>query len=494
VFLFPYLIDAFKLGDYVYIVDVSTANKGNQGISPIIMDELINPEKLQSFIATARQWVMAEVLSVPVMAQVAGVFLALLIAVYLAPHMRTLIAQYMPSLDKLPFSDHLRETGRDITLPLIWLVIIWLALMGATFAGLPRQVLDITASLLAAWVVISVASSIIQNSLVSRMASLFVWVVAALSIVDLLNPAVEILDQMALQLGGLRISALIVIKAIISLGILLWLAMAASNLAEKRIRDSASLNPAMQELIIKILKVTLIILAVMSALGIVGIDLTAFAVFSGALGVGIGFGLQKVVSNLISGVILLLDRSIKPGDVIDIGETYGWVQSLGARYTSIVTRDGTEHLIPNEEFITKRVENWTHTNSLVRLHAPVGVSYDTDLPQAMELCKSACLSVDRVREKPAPNVLIRGFGDNSVNLEIRFWINDPANGRANVMSDVWLAVWEAFAEAEIKIPFPQRDINLRMTEALQGVMEQAKSGNKAIKDQGDNTATAGQAG
>jgi small-conductance mechanosensitive channel len=212
--------------------------------------------------------------------------------------------------------------------------------------------------------------------------------------------------------------------------------------------------------------VTLITLAIVAAVGSVGIDLTGFAVFTGALGVGIGFGLQKVVSNLVSGVILLLDRSVKPGDVIAIGDTYGWVNSMGARFVALVTRDGIEHLIPNEDLITQRVENWSFTNTAVRLHCHVGIAYDADVRKALALLIQSARETERVLQDPAPNALVLGFGDSAIDLELRFWIRDPQNGVANVRSAVYLCVWDKFREAGIAIPYPQRDVHIRAPHQL----------------------------
>jgi small-conductance mechanosensitive channel len=162
-------------------------------------------------------------------------------------------------------------------------------------------------------------------------------------------------------------------------------------------------------------------------------------------------------------LILLLDRSIKPGDVIAIGDTFGWIQSLGARYTAVRTRDGTEFLIPNEDLITNQVENWRHSDVQLRLKIPVGISYNNDPRQAITLClcNVAAAKCKRVLETPGPNTLLRGFGDNSIDLEIRFWINDPQSGRGNIISEVLLNVWDAFKDNNIEIPFPQRDLHLR---------------------------------
>ena len=222
----------------------------------------------------------------------------------------------------------------------------------------------------------------------------------------------------------------------------------------------------MQVLTAKLAKVVLLTLAVVVALNAVGIDLTAFAVFSGAIGVGVGFGLQKVVSNLISGVILLLDRSIKPGDVIEIAGTYGWITRLNARFVSVSTRDGIEHLIPNEDLITQRVTNWSYSDDRVRLHVAVGIGYLCDVREAMRLCVEAAKAVKRVLETPAPICLLKAFGDSSIDLELRFWIRDPRNGTANIRSEVMLGIWDSFREHGIEFPYPQRDIHLPDMDAL----------------------------
>ena len=252
-----------------------------------------------------------------------------------------------------------------------------------------------------------------------------------------------------------------VIEGLFSLAVLLWLATVCSRVLERRISRLPNLTPSVQVLFSKLLKIVLITIAIVAAIRTVGIDLTAFAVLSGAIGVGIGFGLQKAVSNLISGVMLLLDKSIKPGDVIAVGGTYGWVSSLGARYVSVVTRDGIEHLIPNEDFITQGVENWSYSNSKVRLKIPIGISYKSDVRKAQGLCLDAAAEVSRVVADPPPVCPLKGFGDSSVDLELRIWIEDPQNGVSNVKSEVLLLVWDKFHEHGIEIPFPQRDLHLK---------------------------------
>ncbi|MBC9866864.1 MAG: mechanosensitive ion channel, partial [Opitutae bacterium] len=181
----------------------------------------------------------------------------------------------------------------------------------------------------------------------------------------------------------------------------------------------------------------------------------------------LGFGLQKVISILISGVILLLVKSIKPGDVISLNQTYGWINKLSARYVSVITRDGLEHLIPNEDLITNRVENWSFSDPKIRLRAPIGVSYDCDLRKAQELCLEAAMACPRVLNDPAPRCHVRGFGDNWVDLELRFWIPDPSKGVTNIKSMVYLEIWDRFLQHGIEIPFPQRDLHLRSGRSIE---------------------------
>jgi len=350
---------------------------------------------------------------------------------------------------------------RSLILPLAWLVVQWLTIFVADALQWPRQLLGIIVSLLTAWVVIRLVSQLARDPVWSTMIAWTAWSIAALNIVGLLEPMITIMDAAALTIGQLRISLYTVVKSTLALAALLWAALYLTGLLEARIRSSRNLSPSIQVLFAKSLKMVLVGLAVLIAVRSVGIDLTALAVVGGAIALGAGFGLQKVVSNLISGVILLLDKSIKPGDVIAVAGTYGWVTALGGRYVSVVTRDGVEHLIPNDTLISERVENWTHTDSQTRLRVPVGVHYDSDLRNAIALCVEAARETERVLERPEPKCLLLGFGESAVNLEIRFWISDAYNGVQNVKSEVLLKVWEKFHAQDIEIPYPQRDIHVR---------------------------------
>ena len=201
------------------------------------------------------------------------------------------------------------------------------------------------------------------------------------------------------------------------------------------------------------------------------IDLTAFAVFGGALGLAVGFGLQKTVGNLIAGIILLMDRSIKPGDVIVVGDSFGWVNKIGVRAVSVITRDGKEHLIPNENLMTQEVENWSYSNRNVRIRIPVGVSYDCDLKLAQELMMKAASESPRVLKDPKPSVWLDAYGDSSVDHLILAWIGDPEGGVGSVRSDVLNRLWWLFKEHGIEIPFPQRDVHVRSMPAAASIAE-----------------------
>lgn len=350
------------------------------------------------------------------------------------------------------------------------LLLLWFARVAFNETGHRADVLRLAESLALVWVLIRLSSMLVRDERLARAVAILAWLIAALNIAGMIGPVVGLLDAMAVPIGNFRLSLLLVLKGGVTLAIFIWIANALARLADQRLRVFTPLTPAVQVLASKLVRMTLLTLAVVLALGSIGIDLTAFAVFSGAIGVGVGFGLQKVVSNLVSGVILLMDRSIKPGDVIEIDNTYGSVIALNARYASVQTRDGKEFLIPNEDLITQRVTNWSFSSDLIRQHVTVGISYQCDPHQAIALAIEAARDVGRVLTEPAPNCLLVEFGDSTINLDLRFWIRDPVNGTANVRSEVMLKLWDLFQQDGIEIPSPQRELTLRNPEALARAM------------------------
>jgi small-conductance mechanosensitive channel len=421
---------------------------------------------VQTWIGGLQKWAESDLLTVATGIQAGFIAVAFVIALCLAKPARRV---YRKMFDWLPdrWRDAVARQASELSLPIIWLILQVLVLVFADAMDWSDRLLDITVSLLTAWVVIRVVSQLIRDPVWASLFACAAWLVAALSVVDLLVPAVDLLDTASVTVGGVRVSALIVMKGVATLILLLWLASVTSRLLEQRVQNLPNLTPSVQVLIGKMIKIVFITVAILVAINSVGIDLTALAVFSGAVGVGLGFGLQKVVSNFVSGIILLLDRSVKPGDTIAVAGYYGRIDSLGARYASVITRDGVEHLIPNEEFITTRVENWSFSNELVRLRKTVGVHYKADIHKAIELCLDAAANTDRILKDPKPACLLKNFGDSSVDLDIRFWIRDPMNGRANVTSDLLLGIWDRFAEHGIEIPYPQRDLHLRTPGSFQ---------------------------
>ena len=430
------------------------------------LKSLLSFQNLQSLVASTESWLLANVLNWAALIQLSVILGTLVIAALLTPMVRRLCERIITSNRFKYQNDRLAETVQAVVLPVLWFIQLWICANIAIQLGQPYWLIDTADSLLSAWIVIRIASVFIRDPSWARAFAITAWFVAALSIFSLLDPTIAVLSDTGLKLGELQISAWGVLKGGFILVVLLWLANVLSRILDNRISGLPSLTPSIQVLIAKISKIALITLAIVVSLSSIGIDLTAFAVFSGAVGVGVGFGLQKVVSNLISGIILLLDRSVKPGDVIAIANYFGRIDTLNARYVSVITRDGVEHLVPNEELITQRVENWSYSSNLLRLRRPVGISYRSDVELAIQLCKDACDSVDRVLKEPKPVCLIKGFGDSSVDLEMRFWINDPMNGRANVTSEIYLAVWKLFHEHGIEIPFPQRDLHLKSPDKL----------------------------
>jgi len=356
--------------------------------------------------------------------------------------------------------EHLIRVFSQYAISLMWVMLQWLIVLIYSTLNKPHQLLTLLASLLSAWILIRIASRLIKNEMLSRTIFFVAWSVAILNILDLLAPTLVLLDSISLDLGNIKLTPLLVVKAGFALSILLWLANVSSGFLERRMASSNDVSPAIKVLSVKLLNIGLITAAFLITFSVVGIDLTALAIFGGALGVGLGFGLQKIFSNLVSGIILLMDHSIKPGDVISVGNTFGWINRLGARYVSVITHDGIEHLIPNETLVVERVENWSHSDSFVRLRMSVGISYKSNVEQAMALCVEAASNIPRVVKPEETTCLIGGFGDSSVNLELRVWIADPINGRANVMSQIYLKIWKLFKQNGIEIPFPQRDLHL----------------------------------
>ncbi|WP_271950906.1 mechanosensitive ion channel family protein [Ruegeria faecimaris] len=323
-------------------------------------------------------------------------------------------------------------------------------------------IIGVVATLATAWLAIALVARLVRNRTLRRIFKWAMWAYATLIALNLTDDVAGFLDGVAISIGDLHLSALGILKALLLIGVLLTLARLGTGAAERGLKRNDDISPSMQVLLAKGLQVVIYGAVFMAAIRTLGFDLTGIALLSGAIGVGIGFGLQKVVSNLISGIIILMDRSIKPGDVISLGDTFGWINALGARYVSVVTRDGREYLIPNEDLITNQVVNWSHSDRFVRLDLTFGTSYTDDPHNVRATAIHAVKSVERVLSGSGHDAVchITGFGDSSVDYVLRFWISDPTKGLTNIRGNVYLALWDAFKAEGISIPFPQREVRL----------------------------------
>ncbi len=387
---------------------------------------------------------------------VVGIF----VAWFISKRLRSRITEY-DLKSKSKAKQVLFFTLSRLIFPLLLLVWVGIFVIGLVVFKQPWPVLLTAINLIIAWFVIRLGSSFIENPLISKTVAAVIWAIAALNITGYLSPVVDYLDQAKIELGQTTVSLYEIVSSFFFIAIFLWIAFALIKLVDNVLKSSNNISLSARALLSKTFKFALVTAALLFGLSAVGIDLTAFAVLGGAIGVGVGFGLQKIFSNFISGFILLLDKSITPGDTINIAGQYGKVETLSTRYVSVITRDGVEHLVPNEEMIINRVENWSYSHNNLRLKIPVGVHYKSDVKKAIELCLEAAEDVQRVMTLPRPACLMKGFGDSSVDLEIRVWIQDPMNGCSNVKSEVLLGVWNRFHEHGIEIPYPQRDLHLR---------------------------------
>ncbi len=335
-------------------------------------------------------------------------------------------------------------------------------------AGYTTNWIGAAIALMNAWIVVRLVTLVIQSNFWSRVAFYVAWPIAALDAFGMLLPVIEQMQALAIPLGTndagepSAISLFDIVRTFFYFAILFWAANLLSKIAEQQLEQIEELSPALKALIGKVLSVLLPVIALLVALQIVGFNLATLAVFSGAVGLGVGLGLQTIVANFVAGFTLIADKSIKPRDTIEVDGTMGWVTAMQARYVALRTRDGTELLIPNDRFMSEGVINWSRSDRVVRLHAPFGIAYKTkDLRAVQQLAIDAALSVQRVVDAPPPACNLVGFGDSSVDFDLRFWISDPEQGLSNVRSQVLLNVWDALAEHGIEIPFPQRDLYVK---------------------------------
>ncbi len=293
-----------------------------------------------------------------------------------------------------------------------------------------------------------------------RFIATVIWIGLALHLTGFLPEILDAMDDLSFHIGRQRISLFTILSGILSVLVTVLAAMWLGRVLENRVMAAENLDMNLRVVLAKLFRAVLVVLGILVALPLAGIDITVLSVFGGALGVGIGFGLQKIASNYVSGFIILIDRSIHPGDVLTVDNRFGTVSQLTARYLVLRSGDGTEAIIPNETMITSTVINHSYSNREMRVGIPVQVSYESDLERAMTIMKEAAAKQPRVLADPETKVFLKSFGDNGIDLELGFWINDPEQGQLNLRSDINLEIWRRFQAAGIEIPYPQRDVRI----------------------------------
>jgi small-conductance mechanosensitive channel len=331
----------------------------------------------------------------------------------------------------------------------------------ATLSPIGVMIVAVALGIAVAMLVFRVVNALGLGNAAGGVLALIVLVATTAGLLGGMQPLTNGLEGVGLRVGTHHVTLLGVINFIVVAAVLYAVARLANRVLLHTIGHTKGLDVSQRALVQKLASIAVVVIAILLGIDLLGIDLTALTVFSGAFGLAVGFGLQKTFGNLIAGLILLMDRSVKPGDVIVVGDTFGQVTKIGVRAISVVTRDGKEHLLPNEQLMTDPVENWSYSSRNVRVHVKVGVGYDSDLAVAQRLMIEAAMASPRVLNDPKPSVWLTDFGDSSVDHEILCWISDPEAGIGNVRSDILNRLWVSFKENRIEIPFPQRDVHIR---------------------------------
>ena len=356
---------------------------------------------------------------------------------------------------------------RRLVFPLVAVVLVVIA-RAVLERFVNTALLDLAAPLLGSLAIIRGAVYLLRVALkkgsviaaFERAIATTVWGLFALHILGVLPQVVEKLESIALPIGKARVSVWDLGWGIVGIAFTILAALWLGGLLEARFMRAAGLHANVRVAAARLTKTLLVFLAVVIALPLVGLDLTLLSVFGGAFGVGLGFGLQKIASNYVSGFIVLLDRSIRLGDVITADNFYGVVKEMTTRYTVVKALDGREAIIPNETLITSTVLNHSYSDRRARVPLLIQVGYGTDVEPVLRLCEEVARRHPRVLRDPAPFAMLAGFGDNGLNLELGFWIGDPEEGTGSVRSDIALGLLAAFRERGVEIPFPQRDVRI----------------------------------
>ncbi|MHA7898734.1 MAG: mechanosensitive ion channel family protein [Henriciella sp.] len=432
-------------------------------------------------LADPLSWAQANLLNpdilMPILWQLAAIIGALLIGAMFAPRARDLVNAGVARLPE-NIQNLVKETLPRLVRPGLWAALLYAAQAAMAGAEMDSALVRIASSLSLAWLLIRLVTAFLPEGF-RKPAGWVIWIFAALYAFGVLDEVMTWLNSIGPPFGDRIISPVFVVQAIATVALFMFAANWLAKKLKTRVDELPQVEPSLRILMGNAVQVGLFFGAALLAMAGLGIPLSGLAVLGGAIGVGLGFGMQQIVANFISGVILLTDRSIKPDDVIEVDETYGVVKSLGLRYASVITRDGKEHLIPNEMLITDKVVNWSYSNKEVRVKRRLRVEYETDLREAVALVEQGAMQTDRVLARPAPKCLVMEFGDEAIEIEVRFWINDPENGVSNVSSAVMLNIWDRFREAGIDIPLRHEDVLITPGSTLKVEMVKAKKSEEA---------------
>ncbi len=395
------------------------------------------------------------------LSQLAGIAVSGVVAYWCSRPAQVALARFAAKSLPGGWVAHFVRMTQYVAMPVIWLALLWLGAGAAIGLGLTLHITGAAIDLVFAWICIRLLSFTVRSHVASIAISVAAWTIAALNILDLYRPLTTWMNGVPVYDSKLHhVTLLDAATAICLLVLLLWLTRLLYAFLQRQIVNAQSLTPSLQVLLSQLLQILLPSLAVIIALQTIGVDLTTLTVAFGAIGLGVGLGLQRIVANLVAGLSLLIGKTIKPGDILAYKQTYGLVTGMGARYVTLRTLGGVEHLIPNDHFLENGVENWSYSDAKLALSATVGISYDCDPHQAMIVCTGAIKAVKRVLSDPGPLVVLKEFGDSAITLEMSFWIDDPRSGTAAVKSEVLLAVWDRFKAADIAMPYPHRDVRV----------------------------------
>lgn len=426
-------------------------------------------------------WLQAHLLQweilLPIAIQISVIAGVVILGVMIAPAARRLASAGIERLPKA-IASVVGDAALSLVRPILWAVGLSSAQAILAASDQPSALVRIAASFASAYVLITLGTRFVPQ-VYRKLLRNIVLVIAGIYAFGYLDEVWQFASTFGPSFSGKPITAVFIGQAIITFGFFILAADQGSKWLTLRVEKFPKIEPSFRILISNAVKIGLFLAAFVLALAGLGIPLSGLAVLGGAIGVGLGFGMQQIVANFVSGVILLTDRSIKPDDVIEVDDTYGVVKSLGLRYASVITRDGKEHLIPNEQLITDKVVNWSFSDKHVRIKASIRVEYESDLKQAVQLVVDGCKMVDRVLDDPEPKCLVMEFGDEAIELEARFWISDPENGVTDVSSDVKLAIWDKFTEHGIDIPLRHEDVLITPGSTLKVEMVRSKSTEKA---------------